>query len=382
MVTINTSPSGTPSVQDNLWHVVTSDNSGQTDFKYVFDVWINGEQKIRVKQYPEPSNGKAYFDAGPTVRNEMTYTWFVPDNSGAYIHEANVSGEMGISYALRVGEDYSGVTTANLASGITQAYNWCPPLFKRRVYGLSDKVNKWLTNRPLTAHAKLGENLFVPFYANANIALRLDRFDYSNNLIGSTVSGSTTTIDSGFWQMNIGSTALENELSTTIDETVKYYEVWFNSLDKLRVYTECAPKYEVFLIHFLNRWGMWDTQRFGLVSRLTKEVERKAFSQKDYNLNGNSVDYLSGTKYYESKINYSNKADYTYKMTADVFSDDEFTWLGDLIDSPQILMETDGYYYPVTIKDSSYEYSKFINNKLRPLEIEFELNLPRYSHLR
>ena len=75
-ITINTTPSGSPSVHDNLWHVCSSDNSGSTDRKYEFDVWINGVQKIRIKQYPEPLNGKAYFDAGPTVRNEMTFNWF------------------------------------------------------------------------------------------------------------------------------------------------------------------------------------------------------------------------------------------------------------------------------------------------------------------
>mgnify|MGYP007024662293 FL=1 len=141
-ITINTSPTGTPSVHDGLWHVCSSDNSGVTDMKFVFDIWINGVQKIRVKQSPEPVTGKAYFDAGPTVRNSMTYAWFEPTNNSAYVDQPDMSGQVGIIYGLRVGEDVSGVTTTNMASGEVSGYNWAPPLFKRRDYGLSNKLNK------------------------------------------------------------------------------------------------------------------------------------------------------------------------------------------------------------------------------------------------
>lgn len=71
-ITINTNPTYGDSIQDNLWHVCSSTHSGSTDMKYVFDVYVNGVQKIRVKQFPEPITGKAYFDAGAVVRNSMT----------------------------------------------------------------------------------------------------------------------------------------------------------------------------------------------------------------------------------------------------------------------------------------------------------------------
>ncbi len=382
-ITINTTPSGSPSVHDNLWHVCSSDNSGSTDMKYVFDVWINGVQKIRVKQYPEPLNGKAYFDAGPTVRNEMTFNWFEPINSSAYVSEPDMSGDVGIVYALRIGEEVSGVTTSNLASGEVSGYNWAAPLFKRRVAGLSDRLNKWLTNRPLTAYTKLAENLFAGFYCNTALTLKCEKFDASNNIIGSTLTGVSTTIENGFVQMNIGTTALSATLSTTFDDSVKYYDVWFNSLDKMRVYLTCNPKYTPVPIHFLNRWGLYDTQRFDLVSRLMMDVERKTFGQKDYQFNGNAVDYMStSNRYYEGTIAYSNKAKWVYKLTADAMTDDDYAWMAELVTSPQILLEWDGYFYPVTVKATNYEYSTFVNNRLRPLEIEFELNTNRMTQLR
>jgi hypothetical protein len=365
-----------------MWHVCSSDNSGSTDMKFVFDVWINGVQKIRVKQVPEPVTGKAYFDAGPIIRNSMTFAWFEPINSSAYVAEPDMSGQAGIVYALRVGEDVSGVTTSNMASGEVSGFNWAAPLFKRRVITLTDKLNKWLTNRPATLNTGEGENLFIGFYTNATLTLKVDKFDFSNTQIGSTLSGSPTVIESGFAQMNIGTTALSATLSTTF-ANVKYYDVWFNALDKVRVYIRCNPKYTCVPIHFLNRWGVFDTQRFDLVSKLSMEVERKGFGQRDYQFNGNSVDYKStANRYYEGRINYFNSAKWTYKLTADAMTDEEYEWMADLMTSPQILMEVDGYFYPVTIKGNNYEYSKFVNNKLKALDLEFELNTTRQTQLR
>lgn len=384
-IVINSSPSGQPSVHDNLWHIVSSTNSGQVDFKYVFDIFINGVQKIRVKQFPEPDNGRGYFDAGPTVRNEMTYAWFEPINSTAFVAEPNMNGEAGIVYAVRIGEDFSDVTTLNMASGQVSGYCWAPPMFKRRVITLADKANKWLTNRPLYANTALAENLFIGFYTTpgSSLTLHVKKYDGGNAQIGATLDGSPTVIDSGFVQMNIGTTALSATLSTTFDSSVRYYDVYFNAYESIRVYITCNNKYTPIPVHFLNRWGMFDTIRFDLASRLSMDVKRKDFGQRDYRFNGNSVDYFSSSnRYYEGKINYSNAANWTYKLNADALTDAEWEWIADLFTSPQILMEIDGYHYPVTIKKTNYDYYKFVNDKLKPLEVEFELNSTRMTQLR
>jgi hypothetical protein len=380
-ITINTNPASGSTAQDDLWHVATSTASGSTDMKYIFEVYVGGNRKISVRQFPEPSTGKAYFNAGATVRNSITFNWFEPVGT-AYVYEPNLSGEMAVQYDIRVGEEVSGITTFNLASGTTTAYNYNAPLLKRRVLSLADRLNKWLTNRPLYANTKLGENLYIPFYTNANLNLKCATYDGSNNVIASA-TGSTTTIENGFVQMNIGSAAIATELGITINDTVKYYEVWFNSFDKIRVNVVCNPKYDPINIHFVNAWGMWDSERFDLVSRLNMSVERKAFEQRDYRFNGTTVDYKSASnRYYEGAINYSNKSNFTYKLTADALTDDEYNWMADLIASPQILMEIDSYFYPVTLVENNYEFSKNVFNKLKALELTFNMNQPRYSQLR
>lgn len=382
-ITINTNPTYGDSIQDNLWHVCSSTHSGSTDMKYVFDVYVNGVQKIRVKQFPEPITGKAYFDAGAVVRNSMTYQWFEPTNVSAYVYEPNLSGEIGLTYNLQVGEDISGITTANLASGNTTVFNWSPPMFLRTEVNIDYKLNEWLTNRPMYCNAALTENIYIPFYTDETLYLKCEKYDASNNMIGTTLEGSATVIENEFVQMNIGTTALSATLSTTFNDSVKYYKVWFNGDEQIRVNLVCNPKYTCYPVHFLNRWGMYDTQRFDLVSKLSMDVERKSFGQRDYKFNGNNVDYLStSNRYYENKINYSNKANWSYKLTANALTDAEWEWIADLMTSPQILLEIGGYTYPVTIKATNYEYNKYVNNRLKALEIEFEFNSDRYTQLR
>jgi len=380
-ITINTNPGVGSSLQDNLWHVATSTNAAVPDMKYIFEVYLNGSKKISVRQFPDPTNGKSYFDASGTIKSTMTYTWFEPLTT-AYGYEPDVSGEVGQTYEIRVGEEVSGIATLNMASGITSVYNYTAPFFKRRVSGIGTMLNKWLTNRPLTINAQLGQNIYIPFYTDEILQLKVNTYDNSNTLV-QTATGGNNNIDHGFVQMNIGSAAIATNLSVTINGNIKYYDVWFNSFDKVRVYLQCNPKYTPISIHFMNAFGMFETHSFSLASRLSMNVERKGFEQRDYRFNGNAVDYNSANnKYYEGKINYDNKADLTYKLTSDALADLEYKWLSELIMSPQILMEVDGYFYPVLVKANNYEFNTFVNDRLKALQIDFDMNMSRNSQLR
>jgi len=375
-------PSGEPTVQDALWHTFSSNNVAASDFKYVFDIYVGGTQQVRVKLFAEPANNIGYFDAAPTVRNTFTYQWFTPV-SAVYAAQPNASGQIAQTYQYRIGEEYSGVTYLNLASGNVTAYNWQAPLFKRFVEDSTSKLNKWFTNRPATINAGLGENLFIPFKTNTAITFKVDTYNYSNVLINNYVDSSGLTTAAGYVQCNIGSAAI-NALfgSSVVNDGVKYYDVWFNSFDKIRVYLKCNPKYDAYNLHFINAWGMYDSARFDLVSKLSMDIERKTFMQRDYSFGAGGVSYETDNVYNESKVNYLNKKDFTQKLTMNAPSDDEWQWLAELVTSPKIFFEKDGYFYPVTIKATNYEFKKYVNNRLQVFEVELELSQTRYSHLR
>lgn len=63
-------------------------------------------------------------------------------------------------------------------------------------------------------------------------------------------------------------------------------------------------------------------------------------------------------------------------------TDAEYQWLAELFMSPQVYAEIEGDYYPVTIKDTNFEYSTYQNNKLKVLEVNIDVNQKRYGFRR
>ena len=87
-------------------------------------------------------------------------------------------------------------------------------------------------------------------------------------------------------------------------------------LDFATINIDCNPNYTPINLYFINAFGMFDTARFDLASRLTMDVERKAFEQRNYTFNNSSVTYYDGNNVYnESKINYGSKTNHSYKLT-------------------------------------------------------------------
>jgi hypothetical protein len=66
----------------------------------------------------------------------------------------------------------------------------------------------------------------------------------------------------------------------------------------------------------------------------------------------------------------------------DAPTDAEWQWLVELLTSPLVYFEQDGYFYPVTLKNTTYEYSKYVNNRLRPFEVDIDINQSRDTQLR
>jgi hypothetical protein len=355
---------------------------------------VDGVQLVRTKVFPEPSNGRGYFDAMPVVSNEITYGWFNPVsiNDGMKLTQNNTLIEK--IYQIRVGEDYSGTTYLNLASGNVNTYNYSAPLFKRRQINIGQKLNNWLTNRPLRIKAKTTDKIFIPLFAQGDDFNPTFKSYNSNNQLIGTVTDSAYFDSNIYNQLDIGVQAIKkyfnyNGLTDILTSATAYYTIQFERenagwlSDILRVDIDCNPLYTPINLYFINAYGMFDTARFNLASRLTMDVERKTFEQRNYTFNNSSVDYYDANNVYnESKINYGSKTNHSYKLTMNYPSDAEYIWLAELIVSPQIYAEIDGNYYPISIKSNNYEYSTYTNNRLKALEIDIELNQTRYNFAR
>lgn len=405
-ITVVETPISNSSAHDDLWHVVESTNSQQVDFKYVFDLYVDNVQLIRAKVYPNPSDSLGYFNVSNIISNEMKFDWFVP-NGNFVMKELNDSGEIYLSYDYKIGEDVAGITTLNMESGTVVVANCTPNLFGRRLTGtssfLNTNQNKYKTSREKTGKSNYGEDFYIGIdgHSTDTLEFRLKQYSSSNTLLSTTVITFPASTTSNFFQLNISPDAINQGVPASgniFSASCSYYdlEVWNTTAnpdllkDTFRIYFDCNMKYEVINLHFLNNFGLFDTARFTCVSKLSMDVQRKTFEQPDYRFNAGVKFYdniypYDGTvnkQYYESKVNYGSQYQWSYKLTMDFPSDQDYEWLAELIMSPQVWAEfrtetAEKQYYPVSIKATNYEYSKHINNGLRAFEVEIDMNQKR-----
>ena len=381
-----------PSVQDDLWTIAESSNHAVTDMKFVFDVYVNNDLIIRSKTYPNPNTGYGYFNASQVVRNYMTLDYLASGYSIVNSYPST-SGGISIDYTLSVGEDVSGVTSLNQMSGTTTAYNWTPSVFKRQQdgEGIYQKNNNFVTNRTRAKAGLTDKFLFIPLHTTQE-TISINVYTYGENNSQIAISGTTVGLTNPYVQLNISPIAINGQWANLINSNVKYYKVLIRSgtnpypgICEIFVDMVCNQKYESSQLHFINQYGMYDTAKFDLVKRLSLNVEKKMFQKNEYTFptgSGEPVNYYSGFKYNESKVNYGSKIDHSYKLTMNYPSDSDYQWLAELITSPLVYFEEEGYWYPVIIKETNYEYSEHIFNGLKVLEINIDLNQQRFGFRR
>ncbi len=207
-ITINSQPATFPSMHEDLWFVASSNNVGTTNFKFVYDIYINGSQVSRNKIFPSPSADGSYgvFNASPVVRSYVT-NYFEP--SGTTVLMAS-NDKIKVDYQVRIGEEVSGAVIANLASGNFSAYNYYAPLFGdiftengdiplvlSNYYDnllIENYTDDWLSDRDnLEIPIEYGDQFFITFLKITSGAYKLwVQPTNEDGTFGTAVSGNIT----------------------------------------------------------------------------------------------------------------------------------------------------------------------------------------------
>jgi len=140
-ITLLSSPETYSSLSDDVYFVVSSDNAGNLNFKFIFDIYINSTLVARLKNYPDP-NSKGIVNVSNVIRNYWA-TYFKP-NSNAALPYSGLDNY--VEYTIQFGEEYGGVVYSNLTSTSAKTYNYYQPIFRN--YSASYySTYGWLTNR-------------------------------------------------------------------------------------------------------------------------------------------------------------------------------------------------------------------------------------------
>lgn len=403
-ITINSQASNSASMHDPLYFVVTSTNTGQTNFKYVCDIYVGGNLVTRLKAFPDPDTSKGIFNVGSVVRNYWN-SYFKP-NVTTPTAFSYIGSDIYVNYECFFGEEYGGVTYTNLAQTDNFAYNYYGDYLRANVNGqlfdasAFDNTAKgvFITNRDKTKlvfdSRKLNEHrMFVGY--NCSVV----NTDFDISLQVAVWNGTTTTTYTGaqllnkrdFVLLDISPIAINTYLGTTaINTSTVFYDVEMQedtgSMDYVRVNLDCQPRTTSYNLHFLNALGGYDTMLFSLVNRQSRTGQKKSFSSLEYVLNtstyamdrknANGVLYGGATQFW-------GEQNIAIKLTSDWVNQTDYTWLKELIYSPEVYLELPlNTFYPVQITDSNWQEKKNYQDKQFNLELNIELGSKVNSQFR
>lgn len=351
------------------------------DYKYVCDVWIDGDIVARLKSAPDPDNLCGIFNIGNIVRN---YVAAVLNPTASQLRAQELgSEEFYADVICRFGEEYGFTIYTNLLEDSERRYF---DHYNGRLIGqntnLSDYLDKALSVRPASSPVYRSSNFnFIPYLPTDtdNVTLTVRSYNYSGTLVATLAQAIAPSAGNVLQLYNVSPGAINANSAGFINDSIKYYTVEFvtpnitgDSL--LRFDLVCEPRYEVFTLHFLNRFGGFESRSFTKVSRKTVDIEKAEFRKLPYTMNSSGqISYYNSNKVYnETRSVYASQ--YTEKMVlnSDILTDAEYRWLADLAISPLIYMEMDGYFIGVSVAGTNYEFKKVVNDELTNLTLNIE----------
>lgn len=379
-MTITDSPANYDSVHDDLIYTVfdahSTDPVTYPNYKYILDIYVNGVMIARLRKVPNPDTNIGVFNIAQVVRSYLLATFTPTDNLQSF--ELGVD-KFYVELAVHIGEEYSFTSFYNLVTSSTikvyNNYNQRPG--DNTLFLFADNV---ISNTPTTVKVYPGQEFaFIGWLPTTTTPVNVD--------VTTSLSGSystTVTPSAAFYAqiLNLSPAALNTASPGLITAADVWYDVTIEDAT-YRFYLVCEPKYEVFDVHFLNRYGSYDSKLFNKVSRKTLNIQKSSFGVLPYTVDSSGiVAYSNGVVYNESQHTYASQ--YTEKLTlnSDILTDNEYSWLSDLIVSSQVFVNVDGYLMPCNITDNNYEPKKRVNDQLTNLVINIEFGRTQNAQFR
>lgn len=378
-IVVNNTPQDYSSAHGDLVYTVYESVKANTPgtyagYKYVCDVYIAGVLVTSLKAYPNPINKRGIFNVGMIVRNYVN-ALFNPSSNAI---KAQEFPNYFAAVQCKFGEEYGGTTYPALTNDSSRNfYNH----YNNRLVGgytvLPNYLNLLASNRAYATSVQLnGGQVFIPYFPTTTGVVTLNIKSYDSTGTQTASIGPTFTPSTAYYlqQLNVSPIAINTYSPGTVTTNTSYYTIAIGSAaPSYKFNVNCEARYTPYTLHFLNQYGGYDSFDFPKVSKKAIDITKKDFTQLGYMVDASGVmSYYNGTVLNDNKIVYYGDAVETKTLNSDFVTQDTYTWLADLVKSPQIYLEQSGYFIPITITDTKYEYKTRAVDRLFNLTVNIQ----------
>jgi len=369
-ITFHTQPQFfTPGSNPVVW-TFSSDETAQPNFSYIVEVYVNAILHSTHQVFQQ--NGiYAKFNASEIARGLLSSPLLLDGSlvtlydTAFDIIEITVYEQYGTPPAIEANATSNSKYVFNAALRHQDFVNWDYLDYNVATTNPLTTIS-YLTSWPRTYKylCGLNEKVFLGVLCN-DIGLKVDirLYNAANTQIASSLANtivlSALTVIDASPQNIINNTAITSgNFSTCVYYTVRTNAVGIGAypgtteIFSIYIDTECQ-RYPSRRLHWLNKFGVWDSFTFDLVSTDSTKVEGNRYEkEKGIWDNENYVYPL----YQGEATTFSKRAEDTLTLNSDWIKEDVQQWLvRELYESPKVYLESDGEFEPVNVTNASYK---------------------------
>ena len=356
----NEQPSGIVGANSPIIYQFYDALYASTDFYYKVEVFVwTGTNTIPVtpvatiERVPDTfASGRAFVDIHKIAQQYLTADFFT-----ASTYQVNINGGA-VWAAVKVQGIYDGGSTAIITSNVVLATNG----YTYTAQGFNTPL---VTSGLLTSKTKFiipqnTPSYYVWFDASVVTELEIDVTTVSPV----AVTGSTNQIQGVDLVQLYENAGVSGDALLLV--TIGVSQISFV------IERPCENRYGLIPLHYLNRWGVYESYVFNALHRTQVDVTRESFQRAMYAQTDMSARWAYG---YQMNTPYMVNAKEKYTLNSNYIPEGDNDSVQQMFLSDNILLE-DGAIKSATITDSSLGFKTRTNDKLIDYTINVEVNSP------
>lgn len=381
-------------------YLVSSTNTAQTGFKIICKVYYEAvlvsTQQINIR----PSTTQAILSIQDVVKSFVTSQYSLLNGDSVNVQETTIN-----SFSVVFQEYYDGALQGSTeTSSSVLVYNASPTYIQFasnewQDYQVADNIlaeDKFLSGFDNIADNSAGlssatnwlkvkddQKLQIQWLqrtASVNEEIIFQTLDASFSVI-STSTLNLGLKNKGYYSLDIG----RQEVGAHSWDTppvftnakyfaiVIYYDSFSAPISKWYFYEidDCDTNYTPYELHWLNRWGGFDSFVFDGKSRESSNIKKTFAKYSTDRISGTSLQYTTSaqrTRAFNTSVNES------YSLNSMLLSDFESNGLEDLISSPEVYWKSPAGFVNVNVAGTTYERKRAENGKVFSLALTMTID--------